>query len=108
MKCNLTKDCKGRLQIKPEQDDSIRYSWECDTCHETHIVQRTKDELIELYEKRARLLKAGIDIKSIYASEAQELLSHLNTEDLPDKELRYLGVAQTLADNWIHARENNS
>jgi|WetSurMetagenome_2_1015567.scaffolds.fasta_scaffold848676_1 hypothetical protein len=94
MKCTLTKDCQGTLQLKPEQDDSIKYSLECDMCKEVHIVQRTRDELIVLYEKRAALLRAGIDIHSIYADEAQEILRCVAA---PDVDLKYLPVAQDLA-----------
>lgn len=76
MKCTLTSGCAGKLQLKPEQDDSIKFYWECDTCKETHIVQRTKEELIELYVQRVIRLKNGKDIQAIYAEEAQELLHY--------------------------------
>jgi len=91
MQCNLTKDCLGRLQLKPEQDDSIKFYWECDTCHETHIIQRTKEELIALYTKRIHLLEAGIDLESIYAGEAQEILQSFKDEDV-----KYLSIANEL------------
>ena len=91
MKCNLTTDCAGNLQLKPEQDDSIKFYWECDTCHETKIVQRTKQELIALYTKRIHMLEAGIGLDSIYAGEALELLQSFKDEDL-----KYLPVANEL------------
>jgi hypothetical protein len=99
MQCNLTKGCNGNLQIKPEQDDSIKFSWECDECKETLIVQRTKEELIRLYERRLTLLRAGIDMPSIYANEALELLQGLKDGGVPDEDLKYLPVAQEIVDH---------
>jgi len=94
MNCNLTQDCTGTLQIKPEVDDSIKFSLECDKCKETKIVQRTRDELIELYHIRIIKLRAGASIQDIYSDEAQGLLHYF---EAPADGLKYLPIAEQLA-----------
>jgi hypothetical protein len=101
MQCTITLNCPGRLNLKPEQDDSIKFSWECDTCKEVKIEQRTKEELIDLYVHRVIRLKDGKTIQEIYGMEALELLQELRVKGVPDDDLKYLPIAEAITDRYI-------
>ena len=105
MKCNLTKECPGNMELLPEQDDAILCSWVCDHCLETKIEQRTSEQLISLYDGRIKDLKAGLNIQDIYAREARELLNSLSGMSDGDL-LKYGSIAEYLIEKNFKGASN--